>query len=563
MDIIVVIDNENNSKIHRYLMDHKEELESCGFEVILISTKSIDINKININRIACIIINGGHIFESSNRMLRFASQLAHSTVFSSIPKILYLPGDFDTIDKYGERKKVDYTRLKELPLEDRCDDILVEQFSISELLLKIYNVQKRIQHQIYKHQDDENISKILNSSNVLFMVTDYNNKIILSNDLSVRYLNQKPLLGEDFFEVVYRDKEYRESIIEIYNSYIRSLDSFFECESLVSLNDPDQIDQWEEEKERIINWYNRINYTAKKEVKNIVHVGVDITDKIKYLEKEIQRLYTQIDAKVADLNERDTEYKKELELANNIQTAIIPKTFPLVSGTKLEAKYIPVHYIGGDFYDVYYNHFRLKGVIADVCGHGVPAALITFMAKILFNMEMNQNLSPGEILHKINNLSNSILPSNQYLTAFCFEYHPKSKIFRYASGGHLPQFLYREKNNLIADLLPTGPVIGVFPDFKYKEDTLYLEEDDRLILFTDGIIEARNEDQTMFGKERLISFIKAAKRKPAADFIRELENTVFAFAGENYTQPDIDPVDSHVNDDIAIMVLDILSQMEE
>lgn len=273
----------------------------------------------------------------------------------------------------------------------------------------------------------------------------------------------------------------------------------------------------------------------------------------RHTEKMIKRTARELDLISRKLSNNILSLNEDLEIAKNIQDAIIPKTFPRSDVINVSTSYLPVEGLGGDYYDVIeISENKLAFVIADVSGHGVPSALIASMAKVLFVNHSRNNLHAGEIIKSINEeLCYSIrageYPTAFYLTAFYGIIDFETGILEYTSAGHNNVYLLRKNNDLTA-LSANGPIIGVFDGIKYTKNTEKLEMGDKLILLTDGILEAVNKEGELFGEQRF----KDAILKNAGMKAKELVNVVMEKVDE-FSNEDADMID-----DRTLVIVDIV-----
>jgi len=242
--------------------------------------------------------------------------------------------------------------------------------------------------------------------------------------------------------------------------------------------------------------------------------------------------------------------KEELSIARKIQQAIIPLRIPEVPGVKIAAKYEPMSAVGGDFYDFHFINKNLIGVfIADVTGHGVPAAIIGAMLKAAFSLSFSEALNPASVLKTINSvLYNHI--SGRFVTAnYTLIDLEKGKLIS-SSAAHWPTFLLRENNNEISEIFSKGPIMGFLPDSSYKCIEKEIEPGDRIVFFTDGIIEQRNSKGEMYSEERFKKFIVSNRDSNPEMFHERLFHSLHEWSGEfeKYS----------FEDDITNLVVDIV-----
>lgn len=196
-----------------------------------------------------------------------------------------------------------------------------------------------------------------------------------------------------------------------------------------------------------------------------------------------------------------TAIQKELDVARRIQLSILPTQFPESAYFQVAARYVPMTSVAGDFYDFLLAQDGKAGLlIADVSGHGVPAALIASMVKIAANSQRDHADNPAQLLAEMN----STLCGNtqsQYVTTAYVHLDANAGELHYAAAAHPPMLLLR-RGEIVA-IEENGIMLALFQSSAYTSTTHNLEPGDRLLLYTDGLYEAENAQQEQFGHDRL------------------------------------------------------------
>jgi sigma-B regulation protein RsbU (phosphoserine phosphatase) len=222
---------------------------------------------------------------------------------------------------------------------------------------------------------------------------------------------------------------------------------------------------------------------------------------------------------------------KELEVARNIQTQLMPRQIPGIEGLQVHGEYKPCFEVGGDYFDVIpIDEQKTALVIADVSGKGAGAALLMSNLQASLRMAISVALPLKEIVYKINNIifENS-LPS-QFITFFIGVWDQQSKSLLYINAGHNPPFILRT-NNRIKKLSTTGIALGIKENQAYKCQSTNLTTNEILVIYTDGIEEFFNHQLEAFGVERMIHTFKENKRLHPKEIIQKLFNELKDFAG--------------------------------
>jgi sigma-B regulation protein RsbU (phosphoserine phosphatase) len=215
-----------------------------------------------------------------------------------------------------------------------------------------------------------------------------------------------------------------------------------------------------------------------------------------------------------------SEIQKELEIARRIQTSILPRTYPESAHFNVAARYVPMTAVAGDFYDFLVADQTQAGLlIADVSGHGVPAALIASMVKLAATSQRANAADPAMLLTGMN----TVLHGNtqeQFVTAAYVYLDAASSTLRYSAAAHPPMLLLR--GGSVVELAENGLMLAAFAFSTYSTAEYPLEPGDRLVLYTDGLLEAANATGEEFGPHRLSALLKDGARlsaEAAADHI--------------------------------------------
>jgi len=194
--------------------------------------------------------------------------------------------------------------------------------------------------------------------------------------------------------------------------------------------------------------------------------------------------------------------RNELQIARRIQTSILPEFMPQLSGLRVAAQYVPMSQVAGDFYDFLVVDDRRIGIlIADVSGHGVPAALVASMVKVAIAAQAEHADDPAKVMSGLNSVLAGKL-QGQFVTAAYLFLDLEASAGRYSAAGHPPMLHYRAADQSIDDVVENGLILGVMPLASYQTRALRLGSGDRFLLYTDGVLEADQRGEE-FGEDRV------------------------------------------------------------
>jgi serine phosphatase RsbU (regulator of sigma subunit) len=194
--------------------------------------------------------------------------------------------------------------------------------------------------------------------------------------------------------------------------------------------------------------------------------------------------------------------EQELLVASRIQTALLPKELPQFDDWQMSAYYQPARKVGGDFYEFkYFKDGRLGIFIGDVTDKGIPAAMVMATTRTLLMALAQETLSPAQVLKQVNNLLQEDIPTSMFVTCFYAILDPADGRLVFANAGHnLP---YRLTKRTLLELKAAGMPLGLMPGVEYDLHEMVIEPGDFIMFYSDGLVEAHNEQREMFGSNRL------------------------------------------------------------
>jgi sigma-B regulation protein RsbU (phosphoserine phosphatase) len=206
---------------------------------------------------------------------------------------------------------------------------------------------------------------------------------------------------------------------------------------------------------------------------------------------------------------------KDMEFARTIQESFLPQKAPEVQRYQFSAHYTPALEVGGDFYDFIHLDENLTGiVIGDVSGKGVSAAL--YMAKMGSDMRTLAftEQSPVEALAKLNDLLAERSRRGMFATLLYIELDARSGKLTISNAGHLPPIIKKADGSLMTLAKAGGAPLGMLPGMKFSQETAKLERGETVILYTDGIVEAMNAKEELYGYARFEALLKKSPADP-------------------------------------------------
>jgi phosphoserine phosphatase RsbU/P len=229
-----------------------------------------------------------------------------------------------------------------------------------------------------------------------------------------------------------------------------------------------------------------------------------------------------------DRDQQLASLHQELEVAKRIQLSILPASFPVSEHFTVAARYVPMTAVAGDFYEFLPTIGPTAGLlVADVSGHGVPAALIASMVKMATSAQRQHAASPERLLAGVNEaLCGST--QGQFVTAAYVYLDAEQGGLCYAAAGHPPMLLLRDGQ--VCSIEENGLVLGVLSSAAYSSTKQALRKGDRLLLYTDGVIEAANGGEEEFGQERLGRLLTASADRTAEEMADLILSTVQEWA---------------------------------
>ena len=282
-------------------------------------------------------------------------------------------------------------------------------------------------------------------------------------------------------------------------------------------------------------------------------------DEIEALSDSFNFMMEELENYIANLSKVTAEKERigtELDIARNIQASMLPCIFPAFPDRKefdIYATMTPAKEVGGDFYDFFMvDETHLAIVMADVSGKGVPAALFMVIGKTLIKDHTTPGRDLGEVFSTVNNLLCEANSEGLFITAFEGVLDLVTGEFCFVNAGHEMPFICKAGASFEAYKIRPGFVLAGFEDMNYKAGSMTLDVGDLIFQYTDGVTEATNVENQLYGMERLEQVLNRVKDRTPSEILPEVKKDIDAFVGE---APQFD--------DITMLCVEYKAKMEK
>jgi PAS domain S-box-containing protein len=226
----------------------------------------------------------------------------------------------------------------------------------------------------------------------------------------------------------------------------------------------------------------------------------------------------------------------ELQIAADIQKSFMPEKIPQIGGFDIAARTVMAKEVGGDFFDVIpfeimtLDSGTLGLLVADVSGKGVPAALFMALSRIVVRVNALWHRDPAKAISDANNIITEDSKSGMFVTLFFGLLSEADRTLTYVNAGHNPPILYRSRDKTTEQLILTGIVLGAVENQEYTSRTLPIYPGDIIVMYTDGVTEAINTGNELFGEDRLGTIIRKYAHLPAREILEQILSAVEEFS---------------------------------
>jgi len=326
----------------------------------------------------------------------------------------------------------------------------------------------------------------------------------IKGKLSKAHINKLFSLEKDLYEV---DDELAEEIPFLENNEIKAVIGLhFQSEKIALVGVGARANQEE---------YSTSDYNFLRSLGNLAVLSIQKTF---LLEERIEK----------------ERLEEELNIAKSIQKGLLPNPIPQCDQLDIVAENISSYQVGGDYFDILQTpNKQLLLAIGDVTGKGIPAALLMANLQAMLHVLLPVDITLSEASGQVNDIIYRNTPSNKFITFFWGIFNPENSQFRFVNAGHNPPILLRADNEEAEELEEGGLILGAMPTMtSYEEQHITLESNDLMVLYTDGVTEALNNDETEeFGEKRLLNCIKKYRDESAKDIQQKIIDEVLKFSG--------------------------------
>jgi len=277
-----------------------------------------------------------------------------------------------------------------------------------------------------------------------------------------------------------------------------------------------------------------------------MNVEIRTGDEIEDLAMAFNKMTEDIVNYIRDLTSATSERERnetELRVAKLIQEGMLPKDFDFInkSGITLFGSMRAAKSVGGDFYDFFFiDKNKLCFVIGDVSGKGVPAALFMAMAKVTVKELALQDIPVDEVMYKSNNILCKNNEQGMFVTLYIAMLNLETGLLEWCDGGHAPALLWKKADKSVAEIVgKKGLVVGCMEEYVYHGNSTYIEKGDIIYTYTDGVSEAINHQEEMYGEERLKSYIASFETRSVKELCEGVVKDVDRYVGE---EPQFDDI---------------------
>ena len=413
--------------------------------------------------------------------------------------------------------------------EESFKKMLLEKYNKYFSIFKTYeeytNLKRFIKFKVSNVNNDHFVRGLITNilTNERFNVMEY----------SYKDFSEKPEINEDVIILDYKDE--KKNFFEI----IKRIKSIDKNTPIILLSNDTELEQ------ALMTIRLGVNEIVRKpfkreEISNAVkRVAIESE-----LVKENERLFKEVHKREKELTILYNNLEKELNLASDIQKSLMPKNDINFGEYRIRYIYKPSQNIGGDFCDILEideNNFSVA--FADISGHGIPASLLSTMLKVYILNYGFDIKDTSKLMEVLNEDVIKVFPRGKFISLFYLMIDFHANKMKYCKASQESGYLLRAKTNEIEELITEGQVLGLFskidfPDIvNFEEKELIFEIGDKLLLYTDGIVEAKNSLGEYFGTERIKDIF--IKYKDSENVLEIIQEELFSFVKSDKLEDDL------------------------
>lgn len=231
--------------------------------------------------------------------------------------------------------------------------------------------------------------------------------------------------------------------------------------------------------------------------------------------------------------------ERELQMASDVQVSLLPHAPPKLSGWEFSAWWEPAHQVGGDFFDfLNLNNGSWGMLVADVADKGLAAALFMATSRSILRASLSQASSPAEGINLANRLICADSTRSMFVTLFYAQVSPRDEVV-YVNAGHYPTLHFHAADGCITRLTRTAMALGVLEDTLIEQGSVNLEPGDLLLFYTDGVTDTMNEQDEMFGDQRLLDVLAGQRGRTASQVTSAIQKALALFRGQALAFDDV------------------------
>ncbi len=236
--------------------------------------------------------------------------------------------------------------------------------------------------------------------------------------------------------------------------------------------------------------------------------------------------------------------RQQLEIARQIQYRLLPLSPPKLEGVEVAGRVITADRVGGDYYDFFISRTgRPSFVIADVSGHSIGAALIMAAFRSAIRAQMDSEYTTSILVQRVNQvLFEDLFHAEQFISMSILKYMKSRQLIQFTNAGHPPPIIWRHGMRQFEELSTDDPLLGIEPMSIYHEKQIVVSKGDVIVLYTDGVTEAMNQNGIRFGKGRLIEVLSTLMDKRPSQIVDGIVESSFSFAKQRPLHDDITAV---------------------